>query len=38
MEKFFEAGTLTQEELVTGLRTAVARPADLPARLHVGRR
>ena len=27
MEKFFEAGTLTQEELVAGLRTAVARPA-----------
>ena len=24
MEKFFEAGTLTQDELVTGLRTAVA--------------
>ena len=36
MEKFFEAGTLTQDELVAGLRKAVIGRPHLPARLHVG--
>ena len=36
MEKFFEAGTLTDEELVAGLRTDNARRQGLPARLHLG--
>ena len=31
MEKFFEAGTLTQDELVTGLADGDARGEDLPA-------
>jgi elongation factor G len=31
MEKFFEAGTLTQDELVAGLRTAVAAGKIFPA-------
>jgi elongation factor G len=30
MEKFFEAGTLTQEELVRGLRTAIASRSIVP--------
>ena len=36
MENFFEAGTLTQEELVAGLAAATAAGEDLPAGLHVG--
>ena len=36
MEKFFEAGTLTDEELVAGLRTATHRRQAVPAGLHVG--
>ena len=36
MEKFFEAGTLTDEELVAGLRTATAGRQAVPAGLHVG--
>ncbi len=35
MERFFEAGTLTQDELVSGLRTAVLARENLPAVLHV---
>ena len=31
MEKFFDAGTLTQEELVAGLKRGVAAGAHLPA-------
>ena len=30
MEKFFDAGTLTQDELVSGLKRGVAAGADLP--------
>ena len=37
MEKFFEAGTLTQHELITGLQRGDARPARIfPLRLHLG--
>ena len=36
MEKFFEAGTLTQDELVEGLQARRGRRTHLPARVHVG--
>ena len=36
MEKFFEAGTLTDEELVGGLRSATIAGKMFPAGLHVG--
>ena len=36
MEKFFEAGTLTQEQLVAGLRAATASGKAVSAALHVG--
>ena len=36
METFFEAGTLTQEQLVAGLRTRDDGRQDLPAGVHVG--
>ena len=36
MEKFFEAGTLTQEELVAGLRTATLTGKIYPAGLRLG--
>ena len=36
MEKFFEAGTLTDEELVPGLRSATIGRQAVPAGLHVG--
>ena len=36
MEKFFEAGTLTDDELVAGLRSATIAGEAVPARLHVG--
>ena len=35
MEKFFEAGTLTDDELVAGLRTATIAAETVPARLHI---
>ena len=38
MEKFFETGTLSQEELVTGLKRAVSERPDLSARLRVSGR
>ena len=38
MEKFFEAGTLTDEELVAGLRSATIGRQAVPAGLHVGAR
>ena len=38
MEKFFEAGTLTDEELVAGLRSATIAAQAVPAGLHVGAR
>ena len=38
MEKFFDAGTLTQDELLAGLKRGVAAGAHLPGRLHVGAR
>ncbi len=34
MEKFFEAGTLTQEELVQGLTNATRAAKTVPAGLH----
>ena len=37
MEKFFEAGTLTQEELVAGLHTATLNGKVLSARVRVSR-
>ena len=36
MEKFFDAGTLTQDELVAGLEERDARREGVPAGLHVG--
>ena len=36
METFFAEGTLTQEQLVSGLRAATCRGPALPAGLHVG--
>ena len=36
MEKFFEAGTLTDEELVAGLRSATIGRQAVPAGLHLG--
>ena len=37
MEKFFDAGTLTQEDLVGGLQARRRRGPHLPAALHLGR-
>ena len=36
MEKFFESGTLTQDELVEGLKRAVGAGRIFPLRLHLG--
>ena len=36
MEKFFEAGTLTQDELVKGLASATRGRKNLPADVHLG--
>ena len=38
MERFFEAGTLTDEELVSGLRMATVGGKAVSARLHIGDR
>ena len=35
MEKFFEAGTLTQEQLVAGLRSATASAKLFPLLVHI---
>ena len=38
MEKFFDAGTLTQEELVSGLKRGIAAGPHLPGAVRVGDR